>query len=463
MMRTDPGRELQCVRRFDGFRGSANDVNIGLTGFAVVSQCARVMKLKKQFAVAVAAIPLSLAGSANAVTVVVDTAIGAGVSSVAPIPVSTGAVRASAAAPAANATVPGTLSAPEVTGPAQSADAPATTASRATQGPSSSRSGRTQRVVPATPSDPGAAPSAKGAIAPEIVYDDPGALRFSAEAGYASKHLWRGIDLAQFTSFNHLVPGVLPKADSDVAFVGFNTSYQGFSFGLKYIETLDDNFNPFFAPFLTDLDSYEELVVSLSYTRMLMQDNWLQGTFGFDFYYYPNGEFWGVDHQGLLFARLSSPRYKWAQPFIELFYNVATDSSGNGLADSSLTPPPGFTSFRGAEGSDLIEGGGFELGVNGADRVFANDKVSVALTYSLSTFFKSGYAFEDDGFSHLVITVGSPVTIGENLTITPSVTYTHALGDISPVAGAVVPGGDPLASAWNEPGWSAAVKASWQF
>jgi len=82
--------------------------------------------------------------------------------------------------------------------------------------------------------------------------------------------------------------------------------------------------------------------------------------------------------------------------------------------------------------------------------------VSVAATYSVSTIYKRGYAFEDDGFSHLSLTVGFPVTIGRNLTITPSVTYVESLGNINKA-----PEGN--SDVWNQPGWLAAVKASWQF
>lgn len=390
--------------------------------------------------------------------------------------ISTGAVRGSGKALPVNAPVQGTIS---------TSSAPDAPRQAANDAPSRPRvSNRRQRH-----SEPAAAPetySAKDApvAAPEIVYDDPGKFQLTLDAGWANKHLWRGIDLAQFTSFNHLVQGrpfdntpfdgnppppgapILPKPDSDVVFAGVTTTYKGFAFGMKYITTLSDEFNPFFAPSILTRDNYSELVATLNYTRMLVGDDLLEATAGFDFYYYPNGEFWGVDHQGMVYARFSSPHYKWAQPFIELFYNVATDSDGNGIAKDGV---PGGASFRGAAGSDLVEGGGFELGVEGGDRIFGNDKVSVAFTYSLSTFYKSGYAFEDDGFSHVSATVATPVTIGSHFTITPAVTYVEAVGDISPKTAATAtgfaqfPGGGSISSAWNEPGWVASVKASWAF
>jgi hypothetical protein len=259
-----------------------------------------------------------------------------------------------------------------------------------------------------------------------------------------------------------------------VTFIGASATYKGFMFGLRYIETIDDTFNPFFNPFAAilptkDLDSYSEMVLSLNYSRVLVGPDLLQATVGFDFYYYPNGLFWGVDHQGMVYARFSSPHFKWAQPFLELFYNVATDSQGNGLASAKANEalPAGLQTLRGATGSELVEGGGFELGVNGGDRVFTNDNMSVALTYSISTFYKSGYAFEQDGFSQLVLTVGAPITFGSHITITPSISYVEGLSDIQPIPHSLisqeVPNISRKSQVWNSPGWVAGVKASWQF
>lgn len=300
---------------------------------------------------------------------------------------------------------------------------------------------------------PGKTPSAKGGIPVEkFVTIEPPAFTFAAEAGYATSHLWRGIDLVEFTSYNHTDPtGTLGEADTGVTFFGANATYKDFGFGARFIESIDDELNPFFAPLLTDLDSYQELVLSVDYTHLLIGEKILQGTVGFDFYYYPNDEFWGVENQGMFYTRFSSAQYKWAQPFVELFYNVAIDSSGSGLANGN---------FRGASGSDLVEGGGVEFGVNGGDRVYTNDKIAVGLTYSLSGFYKTGYQFEDDGFTHLSLTIGAPISFGQHFTITPSLSYLQELSDIDVLAG---PGTDKNPSAYNEPGFVGTIKATWTF
>lgn len=391
--------------------------------------------------------------TSHAATTVIVQMAPMGAAPAANISVSTASVRTMGTAAPANITVQATPVSPESGSVRRPDAAPDTSTGRA---PS-------QRRRATVPSPAYEGTSAKDGVAPlEVEYTDPGAFTFTAEAGYSSKHIWRGIDLVEFTSFNHTSGGALPNADSGVTFFGANATYKGFGFGAKFIESVDDELNPFFAPLLTDLDSYQELVLSVNYTRMLIGDNILQGTVGFDFYYYPNDEFWGVEHQGMIYARFSSPQHKWAQPFVELFYNVATDSTGSGLAATGLGPfAPPATSFRGATGSDLVEGYGAEIGVSGGDVVFTHDRIAVGLTYSASTFYKSGYAFEDDGFSHLSLTVGVPISFGPNFTITPSVTYVHELSDITPRTTAAVPDANP--AAYNEPGFVGAIKASWSF
>ena len=445
-----------------------------------------------KLALSLSCIPMALAGISqaatllpNATVVKVDTVLSTGpAATLGSVEISSGNIRGASSAPVANGPVSGQIS-PQVSGTPNTSGSSeeSTTAGRssgstategttaghnvASNGPANTGTrgtATTTRKNQGPPAPGTTATSAKNVIPPpEITYPNPGALHFNVDAGYASKHIWRGIDLPQFTSFNYLDKKDLPRANSDVTFIGASMTWEGFLLGIKYIETIDDNFNPFFAPYLDQRDAYSELVVSANYSRMLVGPDWLQGTLGVDFYYYPNDLFWGVSNQGMVYTRFSCPHYKWAQPFVEVFYNFAIDSTGAGLAADGLTLPPGKSSFRGATGSELVEGCGFELGLAGGDRVWANDNVSLALTYSVSTIYKSGYAFENDGFSQLVMTVGAPLTIGAHLTITPSVSYVEGLAHIAPAEHAVVSGGGSPAEIWNSPGWLAVVKASWQF
>lgn len=379
----------------------------------------------------------------------------------APMTVSTGSVRSSVTAasfgtPATITAVPSAPPMPQTSSAPEGSRAPEASAPRANKTPR----GKVIKLPPDFYAGRQGS-SKEGMPAPTFIANDPGAFALSVDAGYSTKHVWRGIDLVEFTSFNHTSGGRLPDAESAVSFVGVNTTYKGFGFGAKYIESVDDQLNPFFSVPYTDLDSYQEFVLSSNYTKSLLDGGLLDGTVGFDFYYYPNDEFWGVEHQGMLYLRFANSKYKWARPFVEMFYNIATDQSGTGWGNTQTGFTPPVTSFRGATGSDLVEGYGAEVGVNGGDVVYKNDQIAVGLTYSLSSFYKSGYAFEDDGLTHVSLTFGVPVSFGSNFTITPSLTYVQALADIAPKTNAQVQDDSP--AAYNEPGFLGAVKVSWTF
>jgi hypothetical protein len=235
-----------------------------------------------------------------------------------------------------------------------------------------------------------------------------------------------------------------------VYFLGMSATYNGWAFGVKYVESVSHDFNPFFAPLLSTRDAYSEYIFSANYTYALLPDRWLNATAGFDFYYYPNGEFWGVDHQGLAYLRFVTPHYQWAQPFLNLFYNVPTTSQGNGLAAGNFRQGLDGSYVTGAK---LVEGCGFELGAAGGAEVARTGNVGYGVSYSLSTTYKNGYAYEPDGFSHITASLSAPVTIGQSLTISPSVNYVHALKNIN----------SPGAGAWNYPGWWFGLKATYSF
>jgi hypothetical protein len=308
------------------------------------------------------------------------------------------------------------------------------------------------------PDHNGSTRDSKGVLPPEAAVAEAPKLHVTTEAGYASKYVWRGVDLVQFTSYNAYNNGVpgntkMSTPQGDVYYLGMGATYNGWAFGVKYVESLSHDFNPFFAQNIDTKDAYSEYIFSANYTYALLPDRWLNATAGFDFYYYPNGEFWGVDHQGLAYLKLVSPHYQWAQPFINLFYNVPTTSQGNGLAASN------GSSFRkgldggNVTGAKLVEGCGFELGAAGGGEVARTGDVGYGVSYSLSTTYKNGYAYEPDGFSHITASLSAPVTIGQNLTIAPSVNYVHALKSID----------SPGAGAWNYPGWWYGIKATYSF
>jgi hypothetical protein len=294
----------------------------------------------------------------------------------------------------------------------------------------------------------------KGGIIAPVDYAAPPALVFTAEAGYQSKYIWRGLDTVQMVSYNEVAlqngftPTVGPpyqREDSGVYFLGANVAWNGLSFGAKYVRSVEDGFNPTNDVFpFSLLTEYEEYIFSLNYTAALVPDQWLDATLGFDFYYYPEDKFWGADHQGNAYLNFNMPRYQWAQPYINFFYNVETDSYGGG-ANGPLF--------------DLVsEGWGFNLGVNGGGQIAEAGPVRFGISYGIDSIFKQNFEYEPDGFTHVSATLAFPVQFGENFTVTPSVTYVENLQGSVHYAGAGLD-----ASYYDDPGWWWGIKATGTF
>lgn len=302
-------------------------------------------------------------------------------------------------------------------------------------------------------------------VAPPVEYVTPCPV-WTVEAGYQSKYIWRGLDTVQMVSWNEIniqamANGVdyvdtpnYQRQDSGVYFLGANVAWNGFSFGAKYVRSVDDGFNPAgdilnaATGMFDTLSEYEEYIFSLNYSMALVPDQWLDATIGFDFYYYPEEKFWGAEHQGLAYLNFNMPRCQWAQPYVNFFYNVETDSYTAGSANSPTT--------------DLVsEGWGFNLGVNGGGQIAEAGITRFGISYGLEGIFKQGFEYEPDGFTHLIATLAFPIQIGENFTLTPSVSYVENLDDSTPYFT------DPAyvvnTSYYDDPGWWWGLKGTLTF
>lgn len=304
--------------------------------------------------------------------------------------------------------------------------------------------------------------------APPTVAAQPQVM-FTAETGYQSKYTWRGDDIVQFTSYNaynNALPGSTQMSDprGEVYFIGMSATYNGWAFGAKYVQSLSNDYNPFFAPLLSTRDSYSEYIFSVNYTYAVLPDRWLNVTGGFDYYWYPDAEFWGVNQQGLTYIKLVSPHYDWVKPFINLFYNVPTSSQGYGdAAPGAPDIRPGLNGGA-VTGARLVEGWGAEIGTAGGAQVAKTGPVTYGVAYSLSTTYKNGYAYEPNGLSHISGSLSLPVNIGGSVTISPSVNYVCALHNEirytgGPDVGQVVPG----SGEWNKTGFWWGLKLSYSF
>lgn len=262
---------------------------------------------------------------------------------------------------------------------------------------------------------------------------------FSVEAGYDSKYVWRGVDVLQFESSNHNVDSGLKTPKDGIGYIGFDAAWNGWSFGVKYIASLSDRYNPVFSPNL-NMERYQEYIISLNYSYAVLPDKWLNVTPGFDYYYYPDGDFWGVNNQGLGYVKFVSPHFKWAQPFLDVFDNIATGSAN---------------ANAGVKVDKLVAGRGFELGIGGGDQVFCTGNVRYGVSYSVGTIYKDHYFYEPDGWTDITASLGLPVSFGGSFVLTPSLNYDWALKSGQPY--------ETNASAWNSPRLWWGVKVNYLF
>jgi len=269
---------------------------------------------------------------------------------------------------------------------------------------------------------------------------------FNAEFGYDSKYVWRGIDILRFDSFNHFVGSGMKSPDDGIYFAGISAAWNGWSVGVKSITSLSDRFNPVFSR-RNDREQYQEYIFSLNYSYAVLPDGWLNVTPGFDYYYYPQDNFWGVSTQGLAYLKFVTPHYKWAQPFLDVFTNVAT----SGATDDARA--------AGRKVDKLVAGRGFEVGLAGGDQVYSAGNVRVGLSYSLSTTYKDHYFFEPDRWTHVTASLGLPVSICESWTVTPSVNYVWALQTTRFPASTF----ESTANTWDNPGFWWGLKANYMF
>jgi hypothetical protein len=293
---------------------------------------------------------------------------------------------------------------------------------------------------------------AAGLISTEA--DDPSNLIITVESGYQSQYVYNGLNRMRFTVYDESKDDSFSKDDFDSYYLGANVMWKGLSAGLKYIRSLDSNFNPRFVPSEEYESEYSEYVVDLNYTLGLVagpqgSGNWLDATVGYEFSYYPEDTFWNTDSQHKFYVMLKMNRYKWLRPSVA--YHLIEAGSINKADDfeGGDTYLPGFDSLSGEQ---LI------FQVDGGDVVYSTSNVEIGVVYYAKAGFASGYntsyrfpasTFEgldnaelieieaelnnenDDVFNSDWYQVGINVPISfNNTTVTPSVHYTGNDGKV---------------------------------
>ncbi len=255
---------------------------------------------------------------------------------------------------------------------------------------------------------------AKGLISTEA--DAPSTLIIAVEGGYQSQYVYNGVNRIRLGTATN-AGWTASDEDFDMYYLGVSAKWEGVSFGLKFINSLDSDLKPTFDPSNSANHEYSEYVVDLNYTLGLIagpQDsgNWLDATVGYEFIYYPEDTFWNTDMQHKFYAMLKMNSYKWVRP------SVTFQSIESGSSLTSGTKRPGF---------NLLSGEQVIFQVDGGDVVYSTSSVEIGVGYYAKAGLASGY---DKGFASRVnkdwyqAGLNIPVSFGD-VTVTPSVHYTE--------------------------------------
>ncbi len=191
----------------------------------------------------------------------------------------------------------------------------------------------------------------------------PPKVQFSLSGGYESRYIYHGLDIISFDSKLGSVDDFFNNRtnSSAITYENADMSFMGAHVGLGYTRALSPTYPYFQSPKLLDVFNsiavtdkntndypngfaeasgqvnhrrfFQEVDLNLDYTVSLYA-NWIDGTVGYDSYFFPYRDFRGISYQGNMFARLALTRIKYIKPSVNFFHYFAKDAqSSDGFGD----------------------------------------------------------------------------------------------------------------------------------
>ena len=237
-------------------------------------------------------------------------------------------------------------------------------------------------------------------------------FRVSGSAGYYSRYMFRGLDVAYRT-------GIDKGNDSGFAATNANVSIGDFTLGFWYEHSLDSyvpggaGFDKSFGnpndPFQFKTPSrerYQEYDLFANYTFHLMPD--LALTAGMNFYWFSDGRFWAnsdshVNHTVEAAASLNYTGIPFLNQTLSYYYDF--DAFKGGYLEYKVATKP----------FELFHSGDFAIGII----------PSVPVAYDFR------YNGSDNGWNHIEPGVDIPIRLSEGLTLNLGARYSFDLGDSS--------------------------------
>ena len=269
----------------------------------------------------------------------------------------------------------------------------------------------------------------------------PDRVHFSLSAGFESRYIYHGLDVIAFNSkidtarlSNGFVLFSPQLSSSAIEYTNADVAFKGFHLGVGYIRAIDATYPFYQRPTVRDATTtagqvlgantitedavpgnhrrhYQEVDVSTDYTVSII-GGILDGTAGYNSYFFAYRDYKGAAYQGEVFARLAYKQLKYVVPSFTYYRYISSfdndHSSGNLNGD--------YTEFR-IDGAVPIYNNSI-FGVTFAPYIAAGYNIDY-LKYSAS----SPYRNDVGGWNDLEMGIKLPTRIGKNFVVTPYGNY----------------------------------------
>jgi hypothetical protein len=216
---------------------------------------------------------------------------------------------------------------------------------------------------------------------------------FALTVGWDSQYMFKGLDNVRASSFGG-------RDESSIAYGKFTAAYEGFGFNLGYLSAVEES-DPRFAPEERS-EYYSEIIAGANYTASII-GGVLDGTVGYNAYFFPEEDFWGTGYQGELWARLAL------------------------VACPYLTPSFTYSYFHSEE--EILEGHFFEFRLDTSIPVYEGNGFKVAVNPYASISYDQDYNGVGGDWNSIETGIKVPITIGEHLIVALSGNYGWDIGD----------------------------------
>lgn len=238
--------------------------------------------------------------------------------------------------------------------------------------------------------------SSKEVVTKNPVVEPPAAAlgpEIALTVGWDSQYMFKGLDNVRASSFSG-------RDESSIAYAKLTAAYQGFGFNLGYLSAVEES-DPRFSP-TERSEYYSEIIAGANYTASII-GGVLDGTIGYNAYFFPEEDFWGTGYQGELYARLALVNI----PFV--------------------TPNFVYSYFHSEE--EILEGHFFEFRLDSSIPVYEGSGFKISVNPYFSVSYDQDYNGVGGDWNSIETGIKVPVSIGDHLIIALSGNYGWDIGD----------------------------------